>query len=222
MTSLLRGEGRNAGAHSSPSPYSINIPYAMTDIYQFLVFFESIKQIYLVNSTFSINFAVTISINIHCMKSKNKRLATIKMIISSTEIGNQEELLQHLKRENIVVTQATLSRDLKQLKVAKAASMNGKYVYVLPNETMYRRVQKPLTAAEMLASPGFLSINFSGNLGVIKTRPGYASSIAYNIDNADVPEILGTIAGDDTIIIVIKQGVDHNAIIEGINNITEI
>lgn len=179
-------------------------------------------QIYLANSTFSINFAVTISINIHCMKSKNKRLATIKMIISSTEIGNQEELLQHLKRENIVVTQATLSRDLKQLKVAKAASMNGKYVYVLPNETMYRRVQKPLTAAEMLASPGFLSINFSGNLGVIKTRPGYASSIAYNIDNADVPEILGTIAGDDTIIIVIKQGVDHNAIIEGINNITEI
>lgn len=156
------------------------------------------------------------------MKAKNKRLDAIKMIISSTEIGNQDELLQQLKKENIYVTQATLSRDLKQLKVAKAASMNGKYVYVLPNETMYRRISKPLSASEMLASPGFLSINFSGNIGVIKTRPGYASSIAYNIDNADVPEILGTIAGDDTIIIVIKEGVDKDSLIEGITNITDI
>lgn len=144
------------------------------------------------------------------------------MIISSMDISNQEELLQQLKKEDILVTQATLSRDLKQLKVAKAASMNGKYVYVLPNETMYRRIPKPLSTTEMLTSPGFLSINFSGNIGVIKTRPGYASSIAYNIDNSDVPEILGTIAGDDTIIIVIREGVDKQSLIEGINHITDI
>lgn len=110
--------------------------------------------------------------------------------------------------------QATLSRDLKQLKVAKAASMNGHYVYVLPNETMYKRVHTPLRATEMMAVPGFQSINFSGNLGVIRTRPGYASSIAYNIDNSEIPEILGTIAGDDTIFIVIREGTDHNAIID--------
>ena len=60
---------------------------------------------------------------------------------------------------------------------------------------------------QMLQSPGFVSINFSGNIGVIKTRPGYASSIVYNIDNSDIPEIIGTIAGDDTIFIVIKEGV---------------
>ena len=86
---------------------------------------------------------------------------------------------------------------------------------------MYRRSHKPLSAGEMLSNPGFLSINFSGNLGVIKTRPGYASSIAYNIDNSNVPEILGTIAGDDTIIIVLREGVDHNALIDGINDIVD-
>ena len=67
------------------------------------------------------------------MKSKNNRLDAIKIIISSKEIGSQDELLQELTREGFCLTQATLSRDLKQLKVAKAASMNGNYVYVLPN-----------------------------------------------------------------------------------------
>ena len=155
------------------------------------------------------------------MKTKDRRLEAIKMIISGKEVGSQEEVLNELRKEGFTLTQATLSRDLKQLKVAKAASMNGKYVYVLPNETMYRRSHKPLTAGEMLSNPGFLSINFSGNLGVIKTRPGYASSIAYNIDNSNVPEILGTIAGDDTIIIVLREGVDHNALIDGINDIVD-
>ena len=155
------------------------------------------------------------------MKTKDRRLEAIKMIISGKEIGSQEEVLSELRKEGFTLTQATLSRDLKQLKVAKAASMNGKYVYVLPNETMYRRSHKPLSAGEMLSNPGFLSINFSGNLGVIKTRPGYASSIAYNIDNSNVPEILGTIAGDDTIIIVLREGVDQNALIDGINDIVD-
>ena len=155
------------------------------------------------------------------MKTKDRRLEAIKMIISGKEVGSQEEVLNELRKEGSTLTQATLSRDLKQLKVAKAASMNGKYVYVLPNETMYRRSHKPLSAGEMLSNPGFLSINFSGNLGVIKTRPGYASSIAYNIDNSNVPEILGTIAGDDTIIIVLREGVDHNALIDGINDIVD-
>ncbi len=148
------------------------------------------------------------------MKIKGQRLDTIKMLLSSNEIGSQDELLKELRKEGFVVTQATLSRDLKQLKVAKAASMNGHYVYVLPNETMYKRVHTPLRATEMMAVPVFQSINFSGNLGVIRTRPGYASSIAYNIDNSEIPEILGTIAGDDTIFIVIREGTDHNAIID--------
>lgn len=151
------------------------------------------------------------------MKVKNDRIETLKMLISSKELGSQEEVLQALQREGFTLTQATLSRDLKQLKVAKAASMNGKYVYVLPNETMYKRVHKNQSAREMLESPGYLSINFSGNLGVIKTRPGYASLIAYNIDNADIPQIIGTIAGDDTIMIVIKEGASKEELMDGLS-----
>lgn len=153
------------------------------------------------------------------MKIKNSRMETLKMLISSQELSSQEEVLQALAKEGYKLTQATLSRDLKQLKVAKAASMNGKYVYVLPNETMYKRVSNPLSVREMMMSPGFLSINFSGNMVVIKTRPGYASSIAYNIDNSDIPEILGTIAGDDTIFLVKKEGADEDDIIRSLSQI---
>ena len=151
------------------------------------------------------------------MKIKNSRMEALKMLISSHELGSQEEVLQALEKEGFKLTQATLSRDMKQLKVAKAASMNGKYVYVLPNDTMYKRVTKPRSAMEMVRSSGFLSINFSGNIGVIKTRPGYASRIAYNIDNSEIPEIIGTIAGDDNIFIVIREGSSKQEVIDALS-----
>ena len=156
------------------------------------------------------------------MKVKASRLEALKMLISSKELSNQEEVLQALKVEGFLLTQATLSRDLKQLKVAKAASMNGKYVYVLPNETMYKRIHKPLSPTEMMQTPGFVSNNFSGNMGIIKTRPGYASSIAYNIDSSDIPQIIGTIAGDDTIFIVIKEGETPEEVKESLNGIISL
>ena len=153
------------------------------------------------------------------MKVKTNRLEALRLIISSQQLGSQDELLNALQKEGFKLTQATLSRDLKQLKVAKAASMSGNYVYVLPNETMYKRVSTPNSIREMMRVPGFISINFSGNMGIIKTRPGYASSIAWNIDNSDVPEILGTIAGDDTIFIVIKEGVKHKEVVEALSDV---
>lgn len=153
------------------------------------------------------------------MKSKNGRLQTLRMLISSQELCYQDEVLKALEKEGYKVTQATLSRDMKQLKVAKATSLSGKYFYVLPNETMYKRVSSPKTAAEMLLTSGFMSINFSGNMGVIRTRSGYASSLAYNIDNSGIPLILGTIAGDDTIFIVIKDGVRHGDIVAELRNV---
>ena len=152
------------------------------------------------------------------MKVKNNRLEALRLIISSQQLGSQDELLNALQKEGFKLTQATLSRDLKQLKVAKAASMSGNYVYVLPNETMYKRVSTPNSIREMMKVPGFVSINFSGNMGIIKTRPGYASSIAWNIDNSDIPEILGTIAGDDTIFIVIKEGIKHQEVINALSD----
>jgi len=153
------------------------------------------------------------------MKEKNSRLEALRLIISSQQLGTQEELLGALQREGYRLTQATLSRDLKQLKVAKAATMGGSYVYVLPNETMYKRVSTPSSVREMMQMPGFVSINFSCNMGVIKTRPGYASAIAWNIDRSNIPSILGTIAGDDCIFIVIKDGVTSEEVVEQLSEV---
>ena len=80
-------------------------------------------------------------------------------------------------------------------------------------------ISTPHSIMEMLQISGFLSINFSGNIGVIKTRPGYASSIAYNIDNSNSTNIIGTIAGDDTILIVIKEGVNTQDVINELGNV---
>ena len=145
------------------------------------------------------------------MNNKSTRLECIKMIISSRDVGSQEELLQALQVEGFELTQATLSRDLKQLKVAKAANTAGKYVYVLPNNILYKRSnERP--ANEMLMTTGFVSLQFSGNIAVIRTRPGYASSIAYDIDNRECSAILGTIAGDDTIMMVLREGVNEQEV----------
>ena len=102
------------------------------------------------------------------------------MLISSMELSSQEEVIKALEKEGFKLTQATF----KQLKVAKAASMGGKYVYVLPNDSMYKRVSTPRIASEMLRHSGYLSIQFSGQMAIMKTRPGYASAIAYNLDNS--------------------------------------
>jgi transcriptional regulator of arginine metabolism len=153
------------------------------------------------------------------MKIKKNRLEALRLIISSQQLGSQEELLTALQAEGFKLTQATLSRDLKQLKVAKASTMGGNYVYVLPNETMYKRVATRSSVREMMQSSGFISINFSGNMGVIKTRPGYASSIAWNIDNSDIPELIGTIAGDDTVFIVIKAGCSEAQVVKSLSKV---
>lgn len=140
------------------------------------------------------------------MNSKSDRLEFIKTIISCKAIRSQEELLTELQKAGHSVTQATLSRDLKQLKIVKATGEYGDYAYVLPTNDMYEFIPNNAMAKNSHRNYGFVSIDFSGNLGVIRTKPGYASSMAYDIDNHHFNEILGTIAGDDTIMIVIKEG----------------
>ena len=77
---------------------------------------------------------------------------------------------------------------------------------------MYKRVRDYQSASEMQLQNGVLSLRFSGNLGVLKTRPGYAGSVAYDVDNANIPEIIGTVAGDDTIIMVLIEGCDREIV----------
>lgn len=147
------------------------------------------------------------------MNERQKRLDQIKMILSSRKASGQSEILSLLAEMGTHITQATLSRDLKQLGASRIIEA-GEYKYVLPATPRWKRVGNDEDLSEMMKMPGFVSITFSGNMGVIKTRPGYASSIAYNIDNSNLNGILGTIAGDDTIFIVVAEGVSEALIVK--------
>ncbi len=139
------------------------------------------------------------------MKNRTKRQLAIKQIISSRGIHSQEELLAQLHEQGFDLTQATLSRDLKILKVAKVSDAKNGYIYVIP-DNMHTEVRSDNTEMKFLAD-GFKGLSFSGNLAVMKTRPGYASSIAAVLDSAEPYEIIGSIAGDDTILLVMREGV---------------
>ncbi len=140
-------------------------------------------------------------------KKKDFRLDAIRKILSVQEVGSQDALLSELSKEGYEVTQATLSRDLKQLKVVKASNMKGRYFYALPSNHLYRRVNEAFPQENLRKFSGFKSIRFSGNLAVIHTFPGYAGGLAYDIDSHSLPEIIGTVAGDDTILLVKGEGV---------------
>ncbi len=146
--------------------------------------------------------------------SRNDRLAALRLVILNNQLASHEEVMQALARQNIEVTQPTVSRDLRYLQVAKATNSDGKQYYVLPNENDYRRQHRPEPKKDLPLVTGFESIQFSGNMAVMRTRPGFASSIASNIDAAALPDVLGTLAGDDTIFIVIREGASHLNIID--------
>jgi transcriptional regulator of arginine metabolism len=133
------------------------------------------------------------------MGNRTERLLAIKDIISNNEISSQEELLHQLEERGLNFTQATLSRDLKFLKVSKIADSSKGYIYQLPESILEHN--RPMGDGTYSAR-GFISLQFANKLAVIKTLPGYASSIATVIDSANPFEIIGTIAGDDTILLI--------------------
>ncbi|MBE6303862.1 MAG: arginine repressor [Bacteroidales bacterium] len=159
------------------------------------------------------------------MKIKNSRLEAIRLILSTHEIGSQEELLKELNKEGYTLTQATLSRDLRQMRVVKTVGTNGHYKYVLTRQQQQQQYKHEGAEGEMRSikplneENGFLSIKFSGNIAVIRTRPSYASTLAYHIDNCDFPEILGTLAGDDTVMLVMAENVSKSALIKVLRTI---
>lgn len=144
------------------------------------------------------------------MNQKTQRLATIRKIIRSEMIGSQEELIARLDECGIKITQSTLSRDLKFMNVAKVPHKNKGYIYVLPNTAQHE------TSVSSNISDNITSLTFSGNLGVLKTKSGYASAISVPIDNLDCPAILSTIAGDNTVLIVLREDANRNQVIEAL------
>lgn len=145
------------------------------------------------------------------MSTKKERLDTICHIIQTLAVSNQEELLKQLELSGFQVTQATLSRDIFQLKVSKVHDENGNYVYRLPD---YPALMQSVKKQEALHP----NIEFSGNLAVVKTRPGYAMGIASDIDTQAPHEILGTIAGDDTILVIPREGFSREQIVKTLSH----
>lgn len=140
---------------------------------------------------------------------KEKRLNAIRQIISNQKIRSQEELLTILIAQGFELTQATLSRDLKHLKVGRIPSDSG-FTYVISNDFIQ-------SSKEISNSPieiGFKSIEFSGNMAVIKTLPAYSHAIADALDKAEVDEVLGTVAGNDTVFIVMSEKTKPNKLID--------
>ncbi len=151
-------------------------------------------------------------------KKRANRLDMLRVILSDGGAGTQEDILQKLARGGFHVTQGTLSRDLRKLKASKVASETG-WRYVLPENKPYRRTPSPVVAAEYLRTTGFRSIDFSGNLAVVHTQPGYAGGLASDIDAHRLPEVAGTVAGDDTILVVIAEGVERQRFIDSLSAI---
>lgn len=154
------------------------------------------------------------------MKERNQRLRAIRRVIRGNRINSQEMLLQHLLRDGFNVTQATLSRDLKLLKVGKVSEGAEGYYYTLPSDEERRESDRSYVQD---FQRGYVSIDFSGNLGVIRTLAGHANSVALALDSLQLDGILGTLAGDDTVLIVLREGTDaRQALLEMRNKIPDL
>lgn len=137
------------------------------------------------------------------MKERSSRLKAIKKLIKNKRIQSQEELLVHLLKEGFEVTQATLSRDLKLLKVGKISDGNSGYIYTLSGEDG-RSEDYSLFVQDFMR--GYVSIEWNESTVVIKTFGGQADSVANALDNLNLEEILGTVAGDNCIFASLRQG----------------
>lgn len=133
---------------------------------------------------------------------KNNRQAMIIAIIKEQEIGTQEELGEALKFKGVLVTQATLSRDIKELGLIKIPNPDGCYRYSLPQD---RTPGDILRRAQRMFADAVVSIDCAENIVIVKTTSGIAQGVAQSLDDLDWPEVVGTVAGDNTILMVIRN-----------------
>lgn len=133
---------------------------------------------------------------------KNNRQAMIITIIKEQVIGTQEELGEALKTKGVIVTQATLSRDIKELGLIKIPTPDGYYRYSLPQD---RTPGDILRRARRMFQDAVISVDFAENIIVVKTAGGSAQGVADALDDLDWPEVVGTVAGDNTILMVIRN-----------------
>jgi len=147
------------------------------------------------------------------MKTKTQRLQLIRQLLTENTVTSQEELMDLMKKNGSPLTQSTLSRDMKELNVSKTVLLGGGYRYVLP-----RLSPTPVKSDEK----GFVSIAFSGNIAVVKTRAGYASRLAYEIDENASDVVIGTVAGEDTVILVLNEKSTREQVIAALSTFIKI
>ena len=145
---------------------------------------------------------------------KSKRQEKILEIISKNNIETQEDLITALKNEGYNATQATASRDIRQLKLLKVM-VDGVYKYVAPKTD-----NDDISEYNLALMSSIRSINYACNNVVLKTNPGLAQAVAAGIDSMNFAEILGCVAGDDTIIVVTVSESAAASIVEKIGKIS--
>ena len=143
------------------------------------------------------------------MRERDERLQQIREIIEESNICCQNDLVEKLAEKGCHVTQATLSRDLRRLRINKVATEKG-YRYVYAGAELVTAEETNPTGQHHRAP--IKSVDFSGNFVVIKTRNGYATGLAYDIDMSQSPLILGTIAGADTVFAILREHVNRSEI----------
>ncbi len=143
---------------------------------------------------------------------KGQRHIKIREIITHQDIETQDDLVEALRQAGFQVTQATVSRDIKELLLIKIPTDDGRYKYSLPTDQRYNPVQKLKRALV----DNFLQIDFTNNLVLMKCLPGTANSIASLVDSMEWPQIMGTISGDDTMLIICRTESDSQKVIEQI------
>ena len=151
------------------------------------------------------------------IRLKSKRQNEIIRLITSEDIETQEELASELRTLGYKVTQATVSRDIRELRLIKVASTDGGFKYAKP-ERHEIAVSERLTR---ILAESLVNVDSSNNIIVVKTLSGSANVAAEALDNLGWPEILGTIAGDNTIFIVTHTETDTNEISERIRRLTD-
>ena len=147
---------------------------------------------------------------------KSHRQAVLLEIIREYDIDTQEELLDKLREKNFNVTQATISRDINELKLIKVPVGNGKYKYTVAQKDENIDTQ---SSFKTIFKTAVRSIDFAQNMIVLKTTSGMAQGVCYELDSIEMDGILGTIAGDDTIFVVTSSSTKSAALVSELKKI---
>lgn len=144
------------------------------------------------------------------LSTKTARHAKIRELVSRSSVRSQAELAQKLADEGVSVTQGTLSRDLVEIGAARVRSGEGGLIYAVPSEGHDREFQADIAETSTAKLAGLcrdllVSAEASANLAVLRTPPGAAQFLASAVDHSALKEILGTIAGDDTIMVIARD-----------------